>query len=120
MKRALKTIDVPCNGCTLCCQGDLIRLEKNESAEEYQTEPHPFIPGGLVLAHKPNGECIYLQSDGCSIHDRAPELCRLADCRTIGAKFDFETARRLHAMRLIDIRVWDHGRMLIEEAKGRS
>ena len=68
-----------------------------------------------MLAHKPNGECIYLESDRCGIHDRAPVLCRSADCRSIAIKFDFETARQLHALRLIDIRIWDHGRILIKE-----
>jgi Fe-S-cluster containining protein len=68
-----------------------------------------------MLAHQSNGDCIYLESGRCSIHDHAPSLCRSADCRSIAVKYDFETARRLHAMHLIDIRVWDHGRMLLEK-----
>jgi Fe-S-cluster containining protein len=115
MKRILKKIEVPCDGCTLCCHGDLIRLEQNETAEEYLTEPHLFIADALMLAHKQNGECIYLESSRCSIHDHAPSLCQSADCRVIAAKYDYETARQLHSMHLIDIRVWDHGRMLLEK-----
>ncbi|RPI06038.1 MAG: hypothetical protein EHM64_04390 [Ignavibacteriae bacterium] len=115
MKRILKKIEVPCNGCTLCCHGDLIRLEENETSQEYLTEPHPFITGALVLAHKHNGECVYLESNRCSIHDRTPVLCQIADCRVIAAKYDYENARRLHNMRLIDIRVWDQGRRLLEK-----
>lgn len=114
MNRVQSRIEVPCNGCTLCCHGDLIRLERIDRGEDYKVETHPFIPGALMLAHKPNGDCIYLDSGKCSIHENAPSLCRLADCRGIAMKFDYDTARRLHAMRLIDIRVWDHGRMLIE------
>jgi uncharacterized protein len=29
------------------------------------------------------GECIYLGRDGCTIHDRAPAICRAFDCREI-------------------------------------
>jgi Fe-S-cluster containining protein len=115
MRKIPKKVEVPCNGCTLCCQGDLIRLEQNETAEDYRTEPHPFIGDAFMLAHKQNGECVYLESNRCGIHDRAPSLCQLADCRIIAAKYDYETARRLHSLRLIDIRVWDHGRMLLEK-----
>jgi Fe-S-cluster containining protein len=57
----LKTVFVPCNGCTLCCKGDAIRLTEEDNPEEYSTEPHPYISGALVLAHKPNGDCIYLK-----------------------------------------------------------
>lgn len=115
MKRHITRAVVPCNGCTLCCQGDLIRIEPHEHALPFRTEPHPVMAGARMLAHKPNGDCIYLESGRCTIHGHAPELCQAADCRIIAAKYDFETARRLHAMRLIDIRVWDHGRMLIEK-----
>ncbi|MBI3112842.1 MAG: YkgJ family cysteine cluster protein [Ignavibacteriales bacterium] len=115
MSRFTKRVQVPCHGCTLCCQGDLIRLEPKEFAQGYATEPHPIMPGALMLAHQPNGDCIYLKAGQCGIHDHAPLMCRVADCRTIAVRFDFETARKLHQRRLIDIRVWDHGRMLIEK-----
>jgi hypothetical protein len=81
----------------------------------YQTEPHPYIPGALMIAHKPGGECVYLENGGCSIHDRAPSLCRAADCRSIAARFDFEAARSLHALGRIDFRVWDQGRKLLDQ-----
>lgn len=114
MQHTLYRNIVPCNGCTLCCQGDIIRLEHDELKHGYQTDPHPFIIGARMLAHKANGECIYLGEGGCGIHDQAPALCRIADCRNIAIKYDFETARLLHANHLIDIRVWDQGRKLIE------
>ena len=113
-KRSSNFQYVPCNGCTLCCQGDAVRLEPEDLAGGYQTEPHPYIPGALMIAHKPNGECVYLKDGGCSIHHRAPSLCRAADCRGIAARFDFETARTLHALGRIDFRVWDQGRKLLE------
>lgn len=67
-----------------------------------------------MLAHKPNGECVYLQEVGCSIHDHAPSLCRLADCRSLALRIDYDTARRLHAVNKLDIRVWDQGNKLLK------
>jgi Fe-S-cluster containining protein len=98
----------------LCCQGDAIRLEPEDVPGDYETEPHPSIPGALMLAHKANGDCVYLEHYRCSIHDRAPSLCRTADCRSLALRYDFETAMQLHATHTIDIRVWDQGRRLIE------
>lgn len=108
---------VPCNGCTLCCQGDAVRLEPEDMGKGYATEPHPYIAGAVMLAHKPSGDCVYLGEAGCTIHDRAPSLCRAADCRSVALRYDFMSARRLHAMGRLDIRVWDKGRQLIEQSR---
>ena len=120
LKKNLEYIFVPCNGCTLCCQGDAIRLTEEDKSEEYQTEPHPYINGALMLAHKSNGDCIYLIDNGCCIHDHAPSLCKSADCRSIALKYDFSTAMKLHQMKRIDIRVWDKGNELLNEMKKKS
>ncbi len=70
-----------------------------------------------MLAHKPNGDCIYLDDHGCRIHDRAPSLCRIADCRSIALKLNFDQAMALHRAGKLDFRVWDQGRRLIESMK---
>lgn len=78
---------VPCAGCTLCCQGEAIFLhpEHGDIPVLYQTVPavNPVTQTpSLMLAHKPNGDCIYLdRATGCTIHDRAPAICREFDCR---------------------------------------
>ena len=75
---------VPCNGCRLCCINDLVRLLPADLNRGYKTEPHPMYPKTqLMIAHKPNGECIYLNESGCSIHDNSPQMCREMDCRNI-------------------------------------
>jgi hypothetical protein len=120
MKKQTKTLSynfVPCNGCTLCCQGDAIRLTKDDNPKDYITEPHPYIDGELMLAHKPNGDCIYLDESGCTIHERTPSLCRSADCRSIALKYDFNTAMQMHQMKRIDIRVWDKGNDLLNKIR---
>jgi hypothetical protein len=36
---------------------------------------------GAILKKGADGNCIYLGPDGCTIHDRAPLICRMFDCR---------------------------------------
>lgn len=86
---------VPCNGCTLCCQGDAIRLLPADDASQYQTVPHDRYPGHLMLDHKPNGDCIYLGASGCTIHGHAPLMCREMDCRNVAESISYTQARKL-------------------------
>lgn len=76
--------NVPCKGCTACCRWDLIFLIAGDDAGSYLTEPaiNPVTgEEGLSLRHKPDGSCVYLNENGCSIHGRAPVVCREFDCR---------------------------------------
>ncbi len=117
MKTKKKYVAVPCGGCTLCCQGDAIRLLEEDDPDIYLTEPHSCVPGALMLAHKANGDCIYLTEDGCSIHDHTPALCRAGDCRALAFKYNFEMALKLHEIGSIDLRVWDKGNELIKKMR---
>ena len=79
---------VPCNGCTACCRGDLIALKEHlgDKPEDYKVHKHRNVVTGKVdwvLDHKPNGDCVYLGPRGCTIHDRAPVVCREFDCRAV-------------------------------------
>lgn len=79
---------VPCNGCTLCCEHDLILLHPDlgDDPALYETMAvtHP-LTGEPALALKLEsgtaGRCRYLGADGCTIHDHAPAICRVFDCR---------------------------------------
>ena len=70
-----------------------------------------------MLAHKPNGDCIYLTGNSCIIHDHTPALCGSADCRSLALKYDFEAALKLHEEGRIDLRVWDKGNELIKKMR---
>lgn len=75
------TRDVPCNGCTVCCQNDAVFLhpECGDDPAKYQIEIAD--DGRAMLAHKPNRDCIYLDRDkGCTIHADRPVVCREMDC----------------------------------------
>lgn len=55
--------------------------ECGDDASQYLTE---MYEGRVILQHKPNGDCIYLDREkGCTIHERRPVVCRELDCRLI-------------------------------------
>jgi hypothetical protein len=90
---------VPCNGCTSCCERELLFLhpEMGDKPEEYETQEVLFDGEPvLILKHKPNGNCWYLGEHGCTIHDRAPAICQEFDCRRLFLAFhrDYNHAQR--------------------------
>jgi hypothetical protein len=94
---------VPCNGCTLCCERDLIILhpELGDDLAAYETMAvhHPLTgQPAVALRHKngpAGGGCVYLEPGiGCTIHGRAPVICREFDCRKLALKFRNKADRR--------------------------
>ena len=104
--------DVPCNGCTLCCQGDLIRLLPGDDPSRYQTMPHPLMQGATALAMNAQGSCVYLGRTGCTIHADRPRMCRTLDCRNLARHFDHQQAKKLDERGALRIQVWKRGRDL--------
>lgn len=100
---------VPCNGCTLCCKCDALRLLPGDDPKQYETEPHPTQPGALMLAHKENGDCFYLTDTGCGIHARRPRMCRTMDCRLFPEQISYHEARALHLNGRLNIAIWFRG-----------
>lgn len=94
---------VPCNGCTACCKAELIILhpESGDKIETYETMDvtHPLTHRpAKALARQANGWCIYLSETGCTIHDRAPAICREFDCRRFAKMIGNRAARRRAAV----------------------
>lgn len=108
---------VPCDGCTRCCHGDAIRLLPGDDTSQYQIEPHPYYPGELMLAHRPNGDCVYLGDDGCTIHSTKPKMCREMDCRNIASALTFTQIRRLDGGRGNLLQIWKKGKELLSNVK---
>jgi len=79
--------DVPCGTCRACCRHELVVLfpEAGDDVESYDAVEirvdEADGPAIHVLKHKDNGDCIYLGEHGCTIHHRAPAVCRTFDCR---------------------------------------
>lgn len=105
--------DVPCGGCTRCCHNDAVRLLPSDESSQYQTEPHPYMPGALMLAHAANGDCVYLGSHGCTIHGTKPLMCREMDCRRIAQAITWTQARKLEARGGLRMDVWRRGKELL-------
>jgi hypothetical protein len=76
---------VPCAGCTACCRGGELVVLFPEDGDDPARFDHIEVPSPagtiLVLRHRENGDCVYLGAGGCTIHGRAPAVCRNFDCR---------------------------------------
>ncbi len=78
---------MPCNSCTECCssnQGLVLHPDQGDDVESYQFRILGHRDTGdpvFALAADESGRCVYLGSNGCTIYDRRPFLCRSFDCR---------------------------------------
>jgi len=79
---------VDCGSCRKCCKGNsLIMLQDDESPDRYDCVWHPHFDG-YALKRKPNGDCVYLGEDGCTIWGRHPIICRIFDCADFAMRMD--------------------------------
>jgi len=107
--------DVPCNGCTLCCRTLIVPLAE----EEYEQYDWAWITTregkrlGRALQRKPNGECVYLNEKGCSIHGRAPHVCQRFDCRELFLKSDRAGRRQAIKSGKLPKALFDKGREML-------
>src|SRR3990167_3779579 len=104
--KIFKEGNVPCDGCTRCCHGDAVRILPTEDIHKWETQPHAIFKGALMLAHKSNGDCVYLDGGGCSIQDDKPQQCIEFDCRVLAKKITWTQARKLDAGGRLKIGVW--------------
>jgi hypothetical protein len=116
---------VPCGGCRRCCQGNSIVMLLEREGDDLASYEHELVtlPGagrGPILKRRPNGDCFYLGAGGCTIHDRAPAVCRVFDCRRAYLAFmDFPRAdrRRMVKAQAVDREILDRGRELLGAAE---
>ena len=113
IERLEPVFDVPCDGCTRCCHNDAVRLLASDDLSQYQTEPHPYMPEARMLAHKPNGDCLYLGNEGCTIHATKPLMCREMDCRRITRAITWTQARKMEARGALRMDIWRRGKELL-------
>lgn len=110
-----KSVNVPCNGCTKCCIGDSIFLhpEEGDDVSQYRTVKarNPFSGNmDYMLERNPDGSCVYLTANGCSIHGKAPLICRKFDCRRLAQLvLTNARAREANARGLVDREVLQEG-----------
>jgi hypothetical protein len=114
--------EVPCATCRRCCQGNSIVMLLPQDGDVVESYEHEIVelPGagrGPILTRHPNGDCVYLGPAGCTIHDRAPKVCRVFDCR--GAYLAFmdhprHERRRMAQAGYVDLSILYRGKDLIE------
>lgn len=78
-------VEVPCNGCTVCCQ----KLHPFLTPEEITSGKYPLslVQSNnsndpiVALYKKPEGGCSMLANNKCLIYEDRPIACRQFDCR---------------------------------------
>ena len=106
-------VKVPCNGCTACCRGRLLRPLEPKKGDVVAEYKHLLAGGKVpVLAWSESGDCIYLGPGGCTIYKRRPSLCRGYDCRV---QYLSMTSRQ----RKTSVRVGLHQEEMFRAAKRR-
>ena len=108
-------MNVPCEGCVLCCRGDAIRLLPEDDISQYEIVPHVHYLDEWMLDHKKNGDCIYLDENGCSIHPRRPLMCREMDCRNLARNITYTNARQFAREKKLPLSVWKRGKELLRK-----
>ncbi len=98
MTNAKISIEVPCGSCHACCGGMHVVLqpERGDILDEYETEEitNPITKEkNIALKHGKDGNCIYLDKKGCTIHNRAPIICKEFDCRKFWQRLLEKTTR---------------------------
>ena len=86
--------------------------EHGDDPNAYETQ----MLGGLqALAHKPNGDCVYLGEKGCTIHERRPAVCRAYDCAGQFRQFTRAERRRGVREKWLDPAILARGREIAEQ-----
>jgi hypothetical protein len=94
-----------CQVCGACCHNKAIRIAPYEAlrlARNLGLTTTEFFQvyvekGGLVLRLKPDGSCVFLKPEGCSVHHDRPLVCRLFP---LGQIIDQEGQERFSVMPL--------------------
>jgi len=84
--------DVPCDGCTACCESSqfvLVEPDELDARAAIPAEllfPAPGAPTGFsLLPYDEHGRCPMLRDGACSIYAHRPRTCRAYDCRVLAA-----------------------------------
>ena len=77
----IPTRDVPCDGCTACCESP-VGVKLFPGIDDIASYRHEEV-GDEVLMETDEGGCIYLGEGGCTIYERRPVTCRFFDCREL-------------------------------------
>ena len=112
------TADVPCNGCTACCRGQVVALFPEHGDDLKVLSRHVGLGSGvLVLEETDGGDCIYLKDGGCSVWEHRPAMCRAFDCRRHFQSFTRPERRRLMKQGIAAREIFEAGRARLHTLK---
>jgi hypothetical protein len=84
--------DVPCDGCTACCESRQFVLVAPDEVDTLAHIPAELLfpapgmpPGHRVMGYDQRGRCPMLGRGGCTIYEHRPRTCRTYDCRVFAA-----------------------------------
>lgn len=107
---------IDCGSCTKCCVGfQQVVLVETDDPHQYRTRQ--LAPGIYALEHKPNGDCIYLGENGCTIYGRHPTVCKVFDCSEFVRRLDAGTYEGMGAV-LVGGKVIKEGRKRLSRRSG--
>ena len=105
---ARELIGETCGSCGMCCENIPahqigIYMSPTEELLAREAGHNPIFQGKVksdgiefgVMGVKPNGDCIMLKEDGCSLGDLKPLWCRIYHCEVYqGKPYQFEQLHR--------------------------
>lgn len=114
--------DVPCGSCTLCCRTLIVPLAEEE-VDQFEGSwawitARDGTRHGRALKRNPDGSCIFLGEHGCTIHGRAPHVCKRFDCRELFQKSDRKGRHEAVKSGKLPKALFDKGREMLKSAKG--
>jgi hypothetical protein len=77
---------VPCGACTACCHYPAVIVDEKRDRKRLArllTERSP--DGELVLQRRSDGAGVHLGTQGCTVYEQRPAVCRTFDCRIFAA-----------------------------------
>lgn len=84
---------VDCGSCRTCCHHTIVMpLEGDDLSLDWV----PNHEGIMVLNKRPDGACVYLGDQGCTIWGRHPAICRIFDCAELVRRMDAKGGRKVH------------------------
>jgi len=105
--------EVPCGDCHLCCKMWTPLTEEEYASYEWGWVHHAGQTR-RALKRKPNGDCVYLGDSGCTIHEKAPKICREFDCRWLYRNSNRAGRREAAKAGTVSKPIWERGRELVE------
>ena len=105
---------VPCGSCKLCCYLMVPLAEEEFANYDWAWVIIDGKPITRSLRRNPDGSCVYLGPNGCTIHDRVPHVCRRFDCREVFAKSDRAKRRQMIKSGQFPKAIFVKGREMLE------